>query len=343
MAIGRISGPLLAGNLRRDGIDLAFETDLLYLDVTNNRIGIRKSTPSYELDVRGTINADNLKITYTGPGTGSAQLGKLTFNSGTIASTVGPIIVKPSGLDKIELIGDTTVTGNFHATGNITAGGDITIGDNANIDNVVFNAEINSDIIPAQDITYDLGSDTNFWASAYVDTLIANAISNQSGNISITPAGGLLEINGELRATGTNPIGTAPVVTNVLYVNMDGNDTNDGRAEDPSRACKTISGAVRSPYYRPGTLIRVASGRYLENNPILLQPDTAIIGDDLRTCSIEPINKTQDLFHVQSGCYIAQMQFLNGRSGLLPGEGYAPGTNRGAYATAYPPSVNGKK
>ncbi len=32
MAIGRISGPLLKSNLIRDGVNLAFETDLLYLD-----------------------------------------------------------------------------------------------------------------------------------------------------------------------------------------------------------------------------------------------------------------------------------------------------------------------
>ena len=57
MAIGRISGPLLAKNLLRDGVDLAFETDLLYLDVTSGRIGIRKNNPAYELDVNGTINA----------------------------------------------------------------------------------------------------------------------------------------------------------------------------------------------------------------------------------------------------------------------------------------------
>ena len=33
MAVGRISGPLLKSNLIRNGIDLAFETNLLYLDV----------------------------------------------------------------------------------------------------------------------------------------------------------------------------------------------------------------------------------------------------------------------------------------------------------------------
>lgn len=340
MAIGRISGPLLAKNLLRDGVDLAFETDLLYLDVTSGRIGIRKNNPAYELDVNGTINAKKLKVTYTGPGTGTAELGKLTISSGTISTSVGPITIQPSGNDKINLIGDTTITGNLHATGNITADGDIVLG-NSPDDNLIFDAEVKSNIIPADDKAFSLGSTERNWLDAYVDNLITNKISS-AGNISINPGAGLLEINGEINVKGRNPIGTAPVVTNLLYVTMDGNDTNDGRAEDPSRACKTISGAVKSPYYRPGTLIKVRSGTYLENNPILLQPNTAIIGDDLRTCSIEPINKTQDLFHVQSGCYLAQMQFLNGRSGLLPGP-YTLGSNRGAYATAFPPQVNGEK
>ena len=180
--IGRISGPLLASNLFRDNVPLAvYNTSsvanpVLFLDVTNGRVGIQTKTPAYELDVNGTINAENLKITYTGPGTGAAQLGRLTFENGTIASTVGPITVQPSGQDKINLVGDTTVTGNLHATGNITADGTITIGDNASIDNVVFNAAIDSDIIPAQDMAYDLGSEENAWATAYVDTLVANAL-----------------------------------------------------------------------------------------------------------------------------------------------------------------------
>ena len=54
MAIGRISGPLLKSNLVRDGVDLAFETDLLYLDVNNRRIGINSAAPQYPLDVDGT-------------------------------------------------------------------------------------------------------------------------------------------------------------------------------------------------------------------------------------------------------------------------------------------------
>lgn len=60
MAIGRISGSVLKSNLTRNGVDLAFETNLLYLDVTNNRVGIGTSEPSTALHIVGntTITGD---------------------------------------------------------------------------------------------------------------------------------------------------------------------------------------------------------------------------------------------------------------------------------------------
>ena len=57
MAIGRISGSVLKSNLTRNGVDLAFETNLLYLDVTNSRVGIGTSEPTTALQVAGTITA----------------------------------------------------------------------------------------------------------------------------------------------------------------------------------------------------------------------------------------------------------------------------------------------
>jgi hypothetical protein len=168
------------------------------------------------------------------------------------------------------------------------------------------------------------------------ESVYTNFVKSVLDNIHIQPEGGLTEITGDIRVLGQKPIGTAPVVTNTLYVTVDGNDTNDGRAMDPSRACRTIGGALSSPYYQPGTQILVSAGRYLEDNPLRLKPYTSIRGSDIRTTFIEPINKTQDLFHLDSGCYLNYMTFLNGRSGLLEGP-YAPGFNRGAYATAFPP------
>ena len=60
MAVGRISGPLLKANLLRNGVDLAFETDLLYLDVNNSRIGVKTASPQYDLDVNGTTRSTDL-------------------------------------------------------------------------------------------------------------------------------------------------------------------------------------------------------------------------------------------------------------------------------------------
>jgi hypothetical protein len=183
-----------------------------------------------------------------------------------------------------------------------------------------------------------IAKDTHIGGKAYVTELITNLISSKTGPISVKPEGGETNIYGEIHVRGgTKPLGTAPVVTNVLYVTMDGDDTNDGRAMDPTRACRTVGGAMKSPYYQPGTQIRVSPGHYFEDNPLPMKPYTSVMGSDIRTTELEPINKTQDLFHVNSGCYLAFMQFCQGRSGLLPGDYYTAETNRGAYATAFPP------
>ena len=60
--LGRIGGQVLTDNLLRAGVDLAFETDLLYLDVANQRIGINKSVPVYDLDVDSNIVTNNLTV-----------------------------------------------------------------------------------------------------------------------------------------------------------------------------------------------------------------------------------------------------------------------------------------
>ena len=184
--------------------------------------------------------------------------------------------------------------------------------------------------------TYSVGTNSSQWAESYVHDLYTRVIASTTGSIEVKPQSGMTDIFGDIRVRGNNPIGTAPVVTNTLYVTMDGDDTNDGRAMDASRACRTIGGAINSPYYKSGTQILVSAGHYLEDNPLRLKPYTSVRGSDIRTTSIEPINRTQDLFHLDSGCYLNYMQFLNGRSGLLEGQ-YDPKYNRGAYATSFPP------
>jgi hypothetical protein len=86
MAVGRISGQMLKPNLVRDGVDLAFETDLLYLDVVNSRIGVNKPAPQHDLDVNGTTKTTDLEVT------NQFDIGNITITGGSngqILSTDG--------------------------------------------------------------------------------------------------------------------------------------------------------------------------------------------------------------------------------------------------------------
>ena len=73
MAIGRISGPMLFDNLVRQGADLRFEGNLLYLDVNNLRLGINIE-PDTDFHVRG-----------------ESLLGNIRLINSTISSTSGPL------------------------------------------------------------------------------------------------------------------------------------------------------------------------------------------------------------------------------------------------------------
>ena len=97
MAIGRISGPMLKNDLTRQGVDLSFEGNLLYLDVTNLRIGINKSSPSNALSVLGNIDANNLSVVSNvysnGLYDGSLRaLTQITNGGGVTATIIGNTI-----------------------------------------------------------------------------------------------------------------------------------------------------------------------------------------------------------------------------------------------------------
>jgi hypothetical protein len=82
MAIGRITGPMLSANLTRSGTDLAFETNLLALDVTNSRVGIGTASPATTLHVSAT-DALRLPSGTTGQRPGSPANGDIRYNTTT--------------------------------------------------------------------------------------------------------------------------------------------------------------------------------------------------------------------------------------------------------------------
>ena len=95
------------------------------------------------------------------------------------------------------------------------------------------------------------------------------------------------------------------VVSNILYVTEDGNDSNTGKKLGEAKA--TISAAVGIA--TEGTVIKVSAGTYIENNPIVLPKQISIVGDNLREVTVVPQNSNADLFYVNNGNYISNMSF----------------------------------
>jgi len=75
MAIGKISGPMLQTNLERQGVDLSVDTNTVYIDVTNKRLGVN-TTPGVTLDVNGNANIASLRIAGN---TVTSTTGKIDF------------------------------------------------------------------------------------------------------------------------------------------------------------------------------------------------------------------------------------------------------------------------
>ena len=65
MAINRISGNILQDDLRR-GSDLAIQGNLIYFDITNNRVGVRTSSPTDDFEVDGVLRVGAVTIDSVG-------------------------------------------------------------------------------------------------------------------------------------------------------------------------------------------------------------------------------------------------------------------------------------
>jgi len=208
-ALGRISGKLLSPDLVRNGIDLTFrnytaDPDILYLDVTNKRIGINTASPVYDLDVDSVIKTTKLEATNqarignviaNAPSSFTTVVGalqilpadthtpipfyrittaNLEFRSNMIGSLSNSnIVLDPNGSGTVELqattnaTGNVAVTGNIAVTGNLAGAGTITIGDQTT-DIVSISPDLTQSIIPGVDNSFDFGSSSKRWASAYI-------------------------------------------------------------------------------------------------------------------------------------------------------------------------------
>ena len=203
--LGRISGPMLTENLLRNGVDLAFNTDLIYLNVVDGKVGINTESPTYDLDVAGGMITTDLVTT-------NAYLANIIVANNQFSTNVGGIIVRPlnstptvlfnqlnissltfndnilsgssnqqiqlrssttgSVTNVIKLENDTNVTGNLGVSGsisldgNLSPDGNIFIGDSP-LDILQIATAIPQDLNPGTTLTYDLGLTDRRWGIVY--------------------------------------------------------------------------------------------------------------------------------------------------------------------------------
>lgn len=128
MAIGKISGVMLKDNLERQGVNLSFDGNLVYLDVTARRLGVGTDSPQYGLDVPANVRVANLTIlgnTITS-NTGKIGLGSISSLVVSGGSAYNVILTDGAGnlrfgtLDEIS--GNTTFTGNTIELGSNSSG-----------------------------------------------------------------------------------------------------------------------------------------------------------------------------------------------------------------------------
>jgi len=289
--LGRISGPLLNANLLREGTDLRFENQLLYLDVTSKTLSINSTPINKELFVNGTLRTDYIIIDAPKINVGNLEVGPnnlIKATSGTVILDAADYVLanevqtlnlsitnnvissitadsqiefRPTGT--LEVYSNTNVYGNLHSTGDITAEGNIVIGSDDS-DSVVIAAEVNSDIIPDQDMVYSLGDPLKKWNNLYAKNYFGTLINT-----------------GTLVYSGLN---TALRPGKTWFVSTNGLDTNVGNHENGTYLTiqKALSVAVN------GDTIFIYPGTYTETFPLTVPTGVTIKGLSLRSVIIQP-------------------------------------------------------
>jgi hypothetical protein len=241
------------GNLDVDG-----RTDLDDLVVTGVSTYSADLDVNADIDVSGNAGIGSLNVvgvsTFGGIATFTNTQDNTLGDTGTGAVRIagGLAVAKNatvgSGLTvggDLKVGGGLSVTGNSYFVGMVTfaAGtdGNITLGD-TNTDNVIFNADVNSNFIPNLNATYDLGSNSQQWADLYlagnagvgsvhvagISTFVGIATFNNGIVIhsGVSTFHSTVDINGNLEVSGNAGVGSLSVAGVSTFVGL--STFNDG-------------------------------------------------------------------------------------------------------------------
>lgn len=144
---------------------------------------------------------------------GNSYWAKNSVGIGTSSSINNLDVVGNAEIDNAKIRNNLVVSGISTFAGAVTfEGGTINFG-NSQIDNIVLNAEVASNVIPTTTGTYDLGSSALKWRDIYVSNPttfngIVNTGVTTNGTVTIGSATTALVVNGDFSLKGQIGIGT---------------------------------------------------------------------------------------------------------------------------------------
>lgn len=293
--------------------DIDSGNPLLHLNAKDEQIGVNTDSISFDLQTPNNIGSSNI----IAPTTSIANLFDITSNR--IDYLVGSDLLLSSAVDieataistnnllldyntistytsdsNIELRPNAAFvnirshwnnTGSIHATGNIEFGGNFTLGD-SDQDNVVFEAEVASDILPDTTDNVSLGSPSKRFDKIYSRALDTRSLTSERVILSGTRL--------ELRQG------------NIFYVSTLGDDTNVGDHQHGAfRTIKHALDVVDASSAGPVT-IHIYPGEYEEEFPLIVPERVTISGEDIRNCIVKPTagTNTNNAFEVNQNVTI---------------------------------------
>lgn len=335
--VGKISGQMLENNLvRRDmqtgDENLAFETNLIYLDVFNKRVGINTDIPIRPLQINGVFDTTSLLVDT------QTNFPNFIVSGNTISNPVGDIFLYATGPsptvtaktihtdglqfdtnrilsrrsnENIDIFPNVSgqiiansnieISGNLHATGNITFDGNLIFG-NDNNDNVIFNSDIASDIFVDTDNFYDLGSNTSRWS--VLNTDLINGVAYTAGSLT-SPSG----IDFGLRQG------------QIWYVSSNGSNSNVG--DHPNGPFATIEYALTQA--TSGDTVYIYPGVYVELFPLIIPDGVTVKGSGIRDVTIIPDTASthEDVFKLNGQTTVEDLTIADFYYDSYADKGYA--------------------
>ena len=281
-----------------------------------SNVGIGSSVPGTKLDVIGNTNL----------------AGILTVKQGTFLDSTLDVDGATTLNATLDVDGATTLNATLDVDGDTTLNatldvdGATTLNATLDVDGVsTFNDLTDATSITSASVQIDGGVGIVKKLFVGDDTKIEGTLELENSLIDLNQETGVNGKDYRLSSVGSGvswrPSGVE--TQNTIWVSKNGNDANSGLLEGDAKATVGAAAAIA----QPGDTIKIRPGRYVENNPIGLQRDVSITGEDIRLVTIEPQNTPSDVFWVRRGCLIENLNFAGETVGV---------SHAGGSAVAFP-------